>query len=266
VTCAILTPERIDHLLRGTVPAADRRVLLDHLSSPCESCLDLLSGPAGDAIVARLGGDGLTAPEADRIFSAAAPAVVPTRARRPRIQRWVASIALAAAGVAIVVSFLPKWHGIEREDTRLKGTPAHPAPEARLIMLAGKPLAPESVRLLQRGEKLGPREVLLVRIRISAPAFVYLVGIGESGPGLVLWPDKAVREPRPAGEFELARAGDALSIDPRALGRAPQIALIASPRPLEPAVLSRLPRGREQVAAALPDCGVDVFDVELQSP
>ena len=52
--CPVLNEDRIDLILRGTLPGPDRAQLIAHLAEPCEQCLNTLSGPAGDELLGPL--------------------------------------------------------------------------------------------------------------------------------------------------------------------------------------------------------------------
>jgi hypothetical protein len=273
MSCAILTPEGIDRLLVGTLSAEEQHPLLEHLSSPCEECLELLAGPAGDVLLERLAGDGLTQAESDRIFAAA---LAPPARRR---SRWMTPNTVGAA-IAASVALIGIWGSIPRHQpelvdqptgqvsfeqtgsgTRLKGTAGRPS--AVLIALAGKPGDRSSIHLLPPKANLAKGEVLLLRMRISA-SFAYLIGFGDEPPARLFWPGPGEEaQARKAGEYELTRGDAALSIDVRALGRAPFLALITSPEPLAVERLERLPRGAKEIAEALPCCGVDVLQPRI---
>jgi hypothetical protein len=250
MTCAVLTNERLSALLAGTLSRAERPVIEAHLSSPCDACLDLLAGPEGEGLLERIAGAGLSAAEADRAFAAA----IPVAARGPH---WMlrTSVALGAvlAAAAVAIAVRP------RNTEILKGPPL--APHATLVALVGKPGAPDSIRLLPPGLKIERGEVLLLRARLSAPAFVYLLALGDGAPQL-LWQTDGDR-PHAGGEFELTLNGETMAIDPRALGRSPKLAVIAAPRALEPSRVLRLPGDEPSLIAALPECGVDVLRLEV---
>ena len=145
----------------------------------------------------------------------------------------------------------------------LKGTAA---PTTALIPLAGaRTPTPHVVRALGPGGHLAPGELLLLRIRLDEPAWVYLVSQKQGGATELLWPLQAA-EQHGAGEFELAESGSALAIEPDALGMGARLLLIASPKPLDEQRLQiREPlRTRDDLTRAFPGCGVDVLPVAVE--
>jgi len=148
-------------------------------------------------------------------------------------------------------------------ESALKGIAA---PTTALIPLAGaRTPTPHVVRALGPGGHLAPGELLLLRIRLDEPAWVYLVSQRQGEAAELLWPLQAAAR-HEAGEFELAESGSALAIEPDALGTGARLLLIASPKPLDEQRLQiREPlRTREDLEKTFPGCGVDVLPVSVE--
>jgi hypothetical protein len=126
--------------------------------------------------------------------------------------------------------------------------------------------APQIARAFREGDQLAAGELLLLRVRLSAPAHVYLLVQRTGRDAELLWPTGAAVR-KAAGEFEVADAGRALAIDPRELGDGARVLLVASPDPLDPERLRvRLQLStRAQFADAFPGCGVDLLTVRSQA-
>src|SRR5262249_47543573 len=147
--------------------------------------------------------------------------------RRSRPLTWglAAAAALAAAGLLMVVQPPHRDAGIG-----LKGAAA---PAAALIPLVGaRTPTPHVVRALAAGGRFAPGELLLLRIRLDAPAWVYLLSQKKGEAAELIWPRQAAAR-HEAGEFEVAESGSALALDPSALGIEGQLLLIASPEPID---------------------------------
>jgi len=119
-----------------------------------------------------------------------------------------------AASVAIVWSLKPSSE--TSPVVREKGGSAAVA-NAELVVLAAEPGNPSSLRIVPPLGNVGPREVLLFRVRLGAPAYVRLVALRQDQAPLDLWPEGS-SELHGAGEFEIASAGHALSFDVRRFG------------------------------------------------
>lgn len=268
--CEILTEDVLKAALQRTLPADQRAILLRHLREPCEGCLDLLEGWEAEEMVLAPQ-DQLSRQELDRIFAAAAPAGSSARRLAPRPARLerrpMPRLAWAAAAAAIalvgVVSVLrPSHPDVQRG---LKGAMA---PTVALIPLVGaRAPAPHVVRALGTGAHLAPEELLLLRIRLDAPAWIYLLSQKEGEPAELIWPLQVATR-REAGEFELAEAGSTLAIDPSALGTGSRLLLIASPQPIDRLRLRvRQPlHTREELERTFPGCGVDLLPILFESP
>jgi hypothetical protein len=244
--CPVLTQDRIDLLLKGTLPAGDRPVLLAHLSEPCADCLEILASPANEHLLARIAAHDLSVEESDRIFaSAVAPAspAAPVGQKRhsPHWARrtWTAAVAAGAlaAGAALISL---KQSPLERQASReVVPSSSQPVPALRsvpgtvltgrdkagspalgvaeLMVLAAEPGRPDSLRIVPPRGEIGLREVVLFRVRLGASAYLTLLALPQGAPPFVLWPEGAA-EQRGPGEFEIASAGQALSFDLRRVG------------------------------------------------
>jgi len=247
MSCERMTQERLRQELRGALPESERRLVRAHLAQPCEACLDLLASTDGDALIAALAGPEaeLSREESERMFEAAAPrasvdAARPMRASRTAAQKgrviplrrraWlgIGSAVAVAASIALVV--------VRSEPRGLKGNGSLSPPE--LILLAGVATpTPHVVRALGAADRLDPNELVLLRARLDEPAQLYLFSVDGAGKGELLF---AAAEP--AGERELSEHGEAVALDPRALGDLPQLVLAACAQPLAEPTLAAASR------------------------
>jgi hypothetical protein len=134
-----------------------------------------------------------------------------------------------------------------------------------LIPLVGvRTPTPHVVRALAPGDRFKSGEMLLLRIRLDTPAWVYLLSQKEGEPTELLWVQPAVR--REAGEFEVAEPDAALVVDPSALGTGGEVLLIASPSPIDRRRLQIRERllTREQLKKAFPGCEVDLLPILVE--
>jgi hypothetical protein len=236
--------------------AAEQQRVLDHLRSSCPSCLEWLAGVDAEAIVVGLAGDDavLSDLERGRMLSAALAAAPP-----PRRRAWLGSgLALvAAAAVLLVVVAGPRspasWTGS-------KGVGAAPIDLAAYPIVGRLDAAgPRLLRAWTPGEPLAAGELLLFRLEIDRPAYLYLVG--EDGAGRQL----LHASPRlGAGTHELATDGRALALDVRALGGRVRLLWLAAPEPLDTQALTTMPR--DAWPALCPACGAAELDVQASGP
>ena len=268
MSCEILTEGVLEAALRRRLSADQRAAVLAHLRDPCEGCLDLLERWSVEEMLAP---DELSPEEQERLFAGAAPARLPAHRpvpgpahldrRWPRRFAWSA-VAAAVVLVGLATTFTPLMsrHGL----AGLKGVPA---PAAALIPLVGaRSPIPHVVRALAPGGRLAPGEVLLLRIRLDAPAWVYLLSQKQGEAAELIWPLQASAR-HEAGEFEVAESGSALAFDPGALAGGGRLVLIASPKPLDAGRLQirDAPRTREELEKAFPGCAVDVVPIVLEA-
>ncbi|MGC4118332.1 MAG: hypothetical protein QM765_28015 [Myxococcales bacterium] len=286
MSCSVLTSERLEAMLAGTLAEADRAAVAEHLKSPCEACLDRLGSVDGERILAALAGPkaNLSASEADRVFAAALPEaqrVATPRTEVPqsfweRVIEWLGGStwrpALGVAAlllVALPVVLLGHRPGQESQGgyDGLKGppTPILGAVKANVIGVVGGRFhgKPFMARRAAQREQLRPGEVLLVRFRLTSPAAVHLQIAGPKA-SLGVWPDgRADSEPQPAlmpaGEHALVANRQVLSIQTMDYGSPVRVTLVASPQPF-PAGFSFASDARS-IAAACPECTIDVLDV-----
>jgi hypothetical protein len=264
--CEILTKDVLTAALRRHLPAEQRAVLLHHLREPCEGCLDLLEGwPAEDLILAA---DDQLSRRAS--LFAAAPTDLPVcRSDSTLASRWQSRVPRAAwalsAAAVVLVGLATMLHPTQRNTGNgLKGAVA---PAAALVPLAGaRTPTPHVVRALGPAGRLAPGELLLLRIRLGAPAWVYLLSQKQGEPTELIWPLYPA-ERHAGGEFELAESGSALAIDPGVLGVGGRILLIASPDPIDRDRLEvREPiLTREQLGRVFPGCGVDLLPLVVEA-
>jgi hypothetical protein len=265
--CEILTDSVLRAALCRELSADQRAVLLRHLREPCEGCLDLLEGWTAEEMMLPSGGPPIGRDRERFLASLSAP----TEQLRPlkglRWHHWRlpgvtvgAAVAIALLGLASVLR-LPDRH----PEGHLKGiTP----PTTSLIPFAGvRTPTPHVVRALGPKGRLEPGEVLLLRIQLDTPAWVYLLSQKPGEGAELLW-SGAESAPHAPGEFELAEAGSALAIDPPSLGTGSRLLLVASPEPIEGRRLQlKTPvRSRAELERAFPGCGVDVLPVAVEPP
>jgi hypothetical protein len=264
MTCAIANGDRLERLLRNEVQPQERAALLAHLDEPCEECLDVLAAQGADEFLTTLAaGDAMRPDEADRVFAAATTPERRTSVWRRR-STWARLSAAAAAAAAMLVAVQEGkrvgWPARRDEAPGAASAPSTaaatgrnaplaevapaeptiaskkpvlhkagpaPAPDAELIAFAAEP-GPEP-RLRGRvadGDTVTRGDRLLFRVRLSAPALVYLVGEGNAAPSTLLWP-RSGDPRRPAGEFELDVGHEAMAVDVGQLGTSVSIALFA---------------------------------------
>jgi hypothetical protein len=270
-SCEILTESVLRAALRGQLPSEQRAVLVRHLREPCESCLDLLQGWTPEEMMSSLHGPGdlLSPEEQQRVFSVASSAaasarpsgsrLAPPGRRRMPLLAWGAAAGLAFAVLVTVVR--PDHPG---GSLGLKGAPV---PSIVLVPLVGaRNPTPHIVRALAPGARLARGELLLLRIRLDAPAWVYLLSQKQGKAAELLWPlQPAARHS--AGEFELAESGSALAVDPQALGAGGHLLVVASPEPIaQPRLHVREPvHTRAELEKTFPGCGVDVLPILVEA-
>ena len=265
--CEILTEGVMTAALRRRLPAEQRATLLRHLREPCEGCLDLLEGCAAEEMI--LAADDQLSRRQSLLLSSAAMAQSPAGGPRSRLaSQWRRRLPLLAWGLsaaAVVLISLATIRATERNaGSGLKGGVA---PSAVLIPLAGaRSPTPHVVRALAPGGRLAAGELMLLRIRLDAPAWVYLLTQKQGEPTELIWPSYP-GERHGGGEFELAESGSALAIDPGALGIGGRILLIASPEPIDRQRLEvREPLlTRDELELVFPGCGVDLLPVLVEA-
>lgn len=270
--CAILTEEVLEAALRRRLSAEQRDVLLRHLREPCEDCLDSFEAITPEELV--LPSDVQPSPEElEALLQRAAPArqaagaprsleLVRGEPSRRLLPRIVWGVAAAAALVALMAIVRPAQRTV---DEGLKGAPAR---MAELVPLVGtRAPSPHVARALAPGGRLAPGELLLLRIRLAAPAWVYLLSQRQGEAAELIWPLQATTR-HDAGEFELAESGAALAIDPTVLGTGGRLLLVASPQPIERRRLEvREPlHSREELERAFTGCAVDQLPVIVEPP
>jgi hypothetical protein len=269
-SCDVLTDGLLQAALRRRLPAEQRAILARHLSESCEACLDLLEHWTTEEMFTELYASDnlLSLGEQQRLFavaSARAPSggatlrvVPPERRRRPRLV-W----AIGAAAIALIALVTVTRPG-DRDPTQgLKGPRT---PTAALVPFVGaRTPTPHVIRALAPGKALARGELLLLRIRLDTPAWIYLLSQMQGASTELVWPTGFATR-HASGEFELAEAGAALAIDPGELGPEARLILIASPERIDAGrlrVQAQL-RSRADVEDAFPDCGVDLLPIILE--
>lgn len=270
-SCDALTEDHLKEALRRRLSAEQRAALLHHLGEPCEACLDLLERWTTEEMMTELhaSDDLLSWGEQERVFAvasergpsgrAALRVVPPERQRRPRLA-W----GMGAAAIALVVLVT-----VTRPDSRdpTEGLKGAQRPTIVLVPFVGaRTPTPHVIRALASGKAVTRGELLLLRIRLDAPAWIYLLSQRQGESTEIVWP-MGVATRHASGEFELAEAGAALAIDPEALGTGARLIVIASPERIDAGrlrVQGQL-RTRAEVEEVFPGCGVDLLPVILES-
>lgn len=271
--CEILTEGVLEAALRHQLPAEQRAVLLRHLREPCEACLDLLERWTAEEMM--LAPDALLSrEEQDRLFAAAVPAELRSKVTSKRgaltahiEHRRFSRFAWGATAAALaLVGLVTVLRPTQRDGGNgLKGVVT---PAVGLIPFAGaRTPTPHVVRALAPGGRLAPGELLLLRIRLDAPAWVYLLSQKEGEAAALIWPLHATAR-HEAGEFEVAETGSAMAIDPGAFGIGGRLLLIASPEPIDGRRLKvrESVRTREELEKTFAGCGVDLLPILVEAP
>lgn len=242
MSCEILTADMLETALRRRMTPQQRAVLLRHLREPCDGCLDLLADVPADEILAAA--------------AVAPPTVVPIRRRRP--------VAWAAAAAAVVLIGVATMR--QAEVSGVRGLKGEPALGATLVPFVGaRTPTPHMMRALAPGGRFAPGEVLLLRIHLDAPAWVYLLSQRDGAASEVIWPTDGPSR-HDAGEFELAQSGSALAVDPAMIGNGGRVLLIASARALDARQLriGEQLRSRDDLQRIFPGCGVDLLPILVE--
>ena len=136
----------------------------------------------------------------------------------------LALIALILVGAAF---FFDDPGGSGRGHQALPGKPA-------IVSLNGlaqvRDPTPRISRALPANGALTEGEHLILRARISSPAFLFLLAQRPGSASEPLWPPTA--ELHPAGEFEIDEGDNPFALDPKLFGTGAQLALVACPEPL----------------------------------
>ena len=269
--CDVLTDGLLQAALRRRLPAERRAALTRHLDKPCEACLDLLEHWTTEEMLTELHASDnlLSLGEQERAFAKASeqspsrsPAlrvVRPERQRRPRLAWEMAAVAL---GLFLLVTVIRP--GDRDPAQTLKGAPR---PAVTLVpFVGGRTQTPHVIRALGPGKAVARGELLLLRIRLQSPSWIYLLSQKQGEPTELAWP-RGVASRHASGEFELAEAGAALAIDPVELGAGARLVVIASPERIDAGRLriQEQLRTRADVEKAFPGCGVDLLPVTLES-
>jgi hypothetical protein len=259
MSCPLEAPGALERLLERKQSEEERKVTIEHFERPCESCLAQLEGADGLRILEAIGGQAavLSEVEADRSYRAATRGNVAGEKQPTRVWRWLFGVGggfgvAVAAAMALVALRIPLL-----ESGRDKG--AQPiAVQLRLFAASrdsGSGGGPGRVRPLGEHGALEREELLLFRYRLPAPGVLYLWVETDRMRELLFQSDAVLA----AGEAELARADQALALDPariEAASRRASFVLIASPE--------RLVDPKASLDAAIcKGCGRARIDVEL---
>jgi hypothetical protein len=250
-----LVRARFEPLLHGELPIDEQRQVTKHLLWECQGCatwlsaVDLASLVEVQAIV-------LSDLERQRMLSAAL-------AEAPRRRRaWLAP-GLAVAAAAAVVLFVAR--PIPRDGwTGEKTAGAAPiAFEVRPIVGSLDAGRPRVLRDWAAGEPLARGELLLFRLDVDRPAYVYLVG----NDGRILYAPEASAGPLAAGDHELTEDGQALALDPATLPAPARLLWVAAPERVPPQALAAFQRAHPEGRQALcPSCAAVELSVDVRAP
>jgi len=240
-TCPIGTRERLEALLGGQLPDAERAQLKAHLEHPCETCLELLEAMDEDDLFEAAAGPQaeMSAAEAERMFEAVAPPAKQERAPGllQRIASWMRApvlVPLAAAAVLVIAFGLSSMVTDETASSQAAYTGvksievATPLPTPVLAGFVGSVQngTPRVTRRLIGNEHIASGELVLLRYTLARPAYLYLLAEADGTATLL----HASDSPQPAGEHELGAQGQALAVDPSQLGAEVRLVLVASPQ------------------------------------
>ena len=185
------SPEHIDALLEGNLPANEQKVLLEHIAEPCEQCERTLlaEGLDIDALARLIAAE--TAPEEhispverQSIWRAVAPEA------KPRKGWWTKGAAVALAAAAIFLVFpraaTPPDTGVP---FNIKGSEAETI-DVELRVIAGKFEADgfKSDRRIESGQAAQQDETLLFELDAEKEGTRYLFAIDGAGGIIYLHP------------------------------------------------------------------------------
>lgn len=213
-----LTPERIEALLAGRLPADLEADLATHLAAgDCDACEQVLAALDPEVaqrlvdVLVRIERAGAKPPPAVRA------AVLETLARRAWWRKpWAWGAGLAAAAAAALVLVVAWWGPADPDPggQRVKG---HLSAAGAIELTAGvvqhRPGDPTRVRPIRQDEDLAPGQTLVFRIRTAAagchPYLLHRIGDRLE----VLWPATlSSQRPLPAGDHPLQQAGKPLGL------------------------------------------------------
>jgi len=229
VSCSVLSGERVQRLLDGTLDENGRAVLRKHFETPCEACLDRLQSVDAGRLLLALAGPAaqLDPQEADHLFAHAvgdAPTEHNQAWHQQLSQRFPMPLRLALVFGAIVLLALAPML-INRPAARAE-------PAAAGLKLSGFEVgadAPEP-RLLAERSELSARDQVVLRFALSQPAHVYLWVIANDRAALA-WAPEPGQPAFGAGEHAVERDGHALSLDPASLTTDGRLAIVAIASP-----------------------------------
>lgn|GEM_PF-6942255 len=153
-----------------------------------------------------------------------APAPAPT----PKMPvAMLAGLGVFAALIVAAALFFDDPGGTGRAHQALPGKPA--TVTLRGLVQVRDP-TPRISRALPADGSLTEGQFLILRARISSPAFLYLLAQRPGSASEPLWPPTA--ELHPSGEFELDEGDTPFAIDPHVFGVGAELIFLACPEPL----------------------------------
>ncbi|NOZ86668.1 MAG: zf-HC2 domain-containing protein [Deltaproteobacteria bacterium] len=238
--CPIGTRERLFKLLRHELPEEEQRRLSSHLEEPCETCLSLLEEIDEDELLDQGAGPraALTGKEADSMFNRVTGRDHENNIREMHLSKTFTlrilktALPLAAAAVLLLAfGLIHDWNGKKgsRHESYIglkggKGPEFLAAPVLKGFVGKLEDGRPKLVRRLLPGDILTKGELVLLKYRISAPSFIYLIFEAKGESRIIFSTSTKV----PAGEHELAANGRTLAVDPSQLGDTFRLTLVAS--------------------------------------
>jgi hypothetical protein len=225
----VLTQERVQRLLDGTLDENARAVLRKHFETPCEACLDRLQGVDAGRLLLALAGPAaqLSGQEADQLFAHAvgdAPTEHNQAWHQQLSQRFPMPVRLAAVfGVIVLLALAPML--INRPAARSE-------PVASGLKLLGFEVgadAPQPKPLAERSE-MSARDQVVLRFSLTQPSRVYIWVIAQDRAALA-WAPEPGQPAFTAGEHAVERDGHALSLDPATLTTDGRLAIVAVASP-----------------------------------
>ena len=229
MSCSVLTPERVQRLLDGSLDEPAKAVLRKHFEQPCEACLDRLQSVDAERLVLALAGReaALTGEEANHLF-ALAVGEAPTENQKAWHQELSTRVPMPMRvalvfGAILLLALAPMM--INRPAVR----PEALAPGLKLRGFEVGADAPQPKELPERAQ-LSSRDQVTLRFELLQAGYVYLWVISGDRAALAFSPEPGA-SPFSAGEHAVERDGHALSLDPASLATEGRLALLAVASP-----------------------------------
>ncbi|MBW1879292.1 MAG: zf-HC2 domain-containing protein [Deltaproteobacteria bacterium] len=266
-----LTPERLEALLDGSLPARERRALGAHLAGECQQCAEVLAeGPDLDTLARLLEAEAADPEPLDVAAGwAALEAALPdTKAgeaiSHPR-RRWRGGLGVALALAAAAALFVLFSGPEPSPEVGVKGVVATVAPEVHLRVVAGRAGAErfDLDRRVVSGDRVDRGETLLFEVETDRRAARYLFavdpGVTMGGVTFLAPPDGETTGLEPAGRHRVTWGGEWVALDLDDAPASLTVVCAASTAPLDPLdVVSGWLEGRPP-----PGVGYEAITVEV---